>query len=69
MTCTTVSCYPHVLITCGKGTICADKELKDAMKRNVMSLSQRLKILNTVDKGMITEAIGSHHGIYQDKWR
>jgi len=63
MTCTIISCYPRVLITCGKGTICADKELKDAMKRNLMPLSQKVKMLNRLDKGMIAEAVGSHHGV------
>jgi hypothetical protein len=52
-----------VLITCGKGTICANKELKDVTKRNVMSLSQKVKNIDTVDKGMITEAVGSHPGV------
>lgn len=40
MTCTIISCYPHVLFMPGKGTICADKEPKDAMKRNVMSVTE-----------------------------
>ena len=63
MTCTIISCDPHVLITRGKGTICADKELKDEIKRNVMSLSQKVKMLNRLDKGMIAEAAGSHHRV------
>jgi len=63
MTCTIISSYPHVLITGGKSTICADKELKDTTKRNVMSLSQKVKMLNRLDKEMITEAVGSYHGV------
>lgn len=42
----------------GKGTICADEETRDATKRNVMSLSQKVKMLNRLDKGMNTEAVG-----------
>jgi hypothetical protein len=58
----------------GNGTICADKEPKDATKRNVKSLSQKVKMLNMLDKGMIIAVVGSHHGIntdffHQDKWR
>lgn len=63
MTYTIISFYPHVLITSGKGTICADEEPKDTMKRNVMSLSQTVKMLNRLDKGMNTEAVGSRHGV------
>jgi hypothetical protein len=47
----------------GKRTISADKEPKDATKRNVMSLSQKVKMLNWLDKGMNTEAVASHHGV------
>jgi len=57
MTCTIISSYPHVLITFGKSTTCADKELKDATKRNVISLSQKVKMLNRLDKEMITELL------------
>jgi hypothetical protein len=63
MTCTIISSYPHVLITCGKSTICADTEFNDATKRNVMSLLQKVKMLNRLDKEMITEAAGSHHDV------
>lgn len=63
MTCTIISCYPHVLITSGKGTICADEQPKDPTKRNVTSLSQKAKMLNRLDKGMNTEAVGSRHGV------
>lgn len=73
--CTIINCYPHVLIMSGKGTTCADEEPKDEKKRTVMSLSQAVRMFNGLDKGMITEAFGSHHGVnieiffYQDKWR
>ena len=63
MTRTIISCYPHVLIMSGKGTISAEKEPEDAMKRNVMSMSQKVKMLHRMDKGMNTEAVGCHHGV------
>ena len=63
MTCTIISFYPHVLITSGKGTICADEETRDAKKRNLISLSPIVKMLTRLDKGMNTEAVGCHHGV------
>lgn len=63
MICTIINCYAQVSIMSGKGTICADEEPKDEKKRNVMSLSQTARMLNRLDKGMTTEAVGSHHGV------
>jgi hypothetical protein len=46
----------------GKGGVRADEELEGKKKREVMSLLQKMEVLDKVDRGMSIAVIRHHYG-------
>jgi hypothetical protein len=43
--------------------VCGDEEHKNKMKRNVMSLLEKLEVLNEFEWGIGVAVIGHHYGV------
>jgi hypothetical protein len=57
------NCCPCVLIASGKSGVCGDEKCKTEMKRNVLSLPEKLEVLNKFQRGMSVAAMGRHYSV------